>query len=204
MIPKTRKILFISALTLGIIAALISVDYYHYQKPTIIECNIDPIAELPTVDNLLIRIRPVDYLSRLSADVQNFVEIDLWWDEHRTWGIIETPSAFLNSLNPLRELSIAQSQHVTGGGEYAFATAYEYEWHLRTADYPNNELRVPSHDGHIYTFNSIEVKVSREDGSYTEVIKNSKTSRHPRDELTVHGMCRKTQAPAKEPNKQVL
>lgn len=202
MTPKTRKIFFVSAITFGIIAAVVSVDYYNYRKPTIIECNIDPIAELPTVQKLLIRIRPVDYLGRLSGNVQNFVEIDLWWDNSRRWGTIETPSAFLNSFNPLRELSIARTSLLIS--EYKFATAYEYEWELRTVDLPNNEIRIPSQDGHTYTFNRIEVKISREDGSYTEVIKNAKTDRHPRDKLAVHGICKKAQVPAKEPSKQVL
>lgn len=192
MTPKTRKIFSVSAITFGIIAAVISVDYYNYRRPTIIECNIGPIAELPTVERLLIRIRPASYLRRLSGDVQHLVEADLWWDESRMWGSV--PSAFFNGHNPLREFAIAGTD-----GNYPSATTYEYRWLVSTT-----EVRIPSQDGHIYTFNSSEVKISREDGSYTEVIKNSKGDRDPRDELTVHGMCKKAQAPAKKPSKQVL
>jgi hypothetical protein len=205
MTPKTRKIFSISVITLGIIAAIISVDYYYYKKPTFIECSIDPIAELPTVEKLLIRISPTDYLlrllSRLRGHDQNFIEADLWWNSSRIWGITETPSALLNDSNPLRELALARTRYGMDGSKYA--TPYKYEWNLLTAD-PNNGIRIPSQDGHIYTFNHDQVNISREDGSYTEIIRNFKTDRNPRDELTVHGKCKKAQAPAKAPSKQVL
>ncbi len=198
MTPK-KKILVIASSIVAVTSAF-SVDYYLFMRPTVIKCEISPIPDLPTAKSLLIQIAPKSYMSRLSTE--QLIQVDAWWEPSRYF--YGDASAFFSGHNPLPELAEATGMHVVR--RHGSATGFEYRWgtQLVKNDPDTNHVQIPAQDGHVYTFNEVETAVSREDGSYTEVIRDSRAGRNPRDEVTVHGKCSKAAEPARKPVEQVL
>lgn len=199
MTPKKKTILVVAS-ALAAVAAAVSVDYYLFMRPTVIKCEISTIPELPTAKSLLIQIAPKSYMSRLSSE--QLIQVDAWWEPSRHF--YGYASAFFDGHSPLPELAVATAQHVVH--RYGSATGFVYRWSTSLVkNYPdNNHVRIPAQDGHVYTFNEVETTVSREDGTYTEVIRDARSGSNPRDELTVHGKCSRTTEPAEKPDAQVL
>lgn len=197
MTPKTRLLVIVST-AFAACATAISVDYYLFKKPSFIKCKISPITELPTVESLLIKIEPESYLSRFSSHPN--IRPSYWIDKQRFW-VFGSPSAFLNDLNPLPQLSAGYAAL-----NFGWDTGFDYQWgtSLVKNDPDSNHIKIPTNDGHVYTFNRLEVTVSRENGSYTEIIMDSRPGRNPRDKVTAYGTCGKAAEPPRKPIKQAL
>jgi hypothetical protein len=198
MSPKKKRLVIASSIV-AVVAAAVSVDYYLFMKPTFIKCEITPIPELPTLASLLIKIGPDSYLDRFESDPR--IEAGAWLEKHKWWSFGK-PTAFLYEDNPRRELAMATADHFYH--DYGQSSAFEYKWGVVFGrnDPDTNHIRIPTQDGHVYTFNEVETIVSREDGSYTEVLRDARASRNPRDEVTVHGTCSK--GTPRKPSEQVL